>query len=73
MTSHNGQQIIIIHISPNISRNKGNQAIKIKHLRKWFGKRLLHCNTDLFLRCQNNREVGHGYLRKQLTSTIRDA
>ena len=28
MTSHNGQQIIAIHILSNISRSKRNQALK---------------------------------------------
>ena len=32
MTSHTGEQVIIIHILPNISRSKGNQAIKFSHL-----------------------------------------
>ena len=32
MTSHTGKQVIIIHILPNISRSKGNQAIKFSHL-----------------------------------------
>ena len=32
MTSHTGEQVIIIHILTNISRSKGNQAIKFGHL-----------------------------------------
>ena len=32
MTSHTGKQVIITHILPNISRSKGNQAIKFSHL-----------------------------------------
>ena len=32
MTSHTGKQVIVIHILPNISRSKGNQAIKFSHL-----------------------------------------
>ena len=32
MTSQIGQQIITIHILPNISRNKGNQTMKLDHL-----------------------------------------
>ena len=32
MTSQTGQQIITIHILPNISRNKGNQTIKFCQL-----------------------------------------
>ena len=32
MTSHTGKQVIIIHILHNISRSKGNQAIKFCHL-----------------------------------------
>ena len=32
MTSQSGQQIITIHIFPNISRSKGNQSMKVGHL-----------------------------------------
>ena len=32
MTSQNGQQIITIHILPNTSRDKGNQAMKFGQL-----------------------------------------
>ena len=32
MMSQPGQQTIAIHIFPNISRNKGNQAMKFVHL-----------------------------------------
>ena len=32
MTSHTGKQVIIIHILPNISRRKGNHAVKFSHL-----------------------------------------
>ena len=32
MTSHTGKQVILIHILPNISRSKENQAIKLSHL-----------------------------------------
>ena len=28
MTSHPGQQAMVIHILPSISRNKGNQTMK---------------------------------------------
>ena len=31
MTSQIGQQIITIHILPNISRNKGTQTMKLDH------------------------------------------
>ena len=34
MTSQPGKQIIAIHLSPNISRSKGNQAMKFGHLLK---------------------------------------
>ena len=40
MTSQPGQQTIIIHILPNISRSKGNQTIK-------FGQ-LIECNMKTF-------------------------
>ena len=32
MTSQTGQQIITIHILPNIAKSKGNQAIKLGQL-----------------------------------------
>ena len=32
LMSHTEKQVIIIQILPNISRNKGNQAIKVSHL-----------------------------------------
>ena len=32
MTSHTGKQVSIIHILPNISRSRDNQAIKFSHL-----------------------------------------
>ena len=32
MTSQTGQQIIAIHILPNIARSKTNQAMKFCHL-----------------------------------------
>ena len=41
MTSQAGQQTIVIHTLPNISRSKGNQTIK-------FGQ-LIECNRNIFL------------------------
>ena len=35
MTSQPGKQTIAIHILPNISRTKGNQAMKFGHLVKY--------------------------------------
>ena len=35
MTSHTGQEIIAIHILPNTSRSKDNQAIKFGQLIKY--------------------------------------
>ena len=32
MTSQTGQQIVIVHLLPNISRSKSNQAIKFGQL-----------------------------------------
>ena len=40
MTSHTGKQVIIIHILPNISRSKGNQAIKFSHLIAYKGRNI---------------------------------
>ena len=42
MTSQTGQQIITIHKLPNISRSKGNQAIK-------FGKLIEYNVGNIFL------------------------
>ena len=41
MTSQTGQQIIIIHILPNISRSKGNHAIKFGQLIKYRVKNIV--------------------------------
>ena len=41
MTSQTGQQIIAIHILPNISRNKNNQTMK-------FGQLMEYNMTDIF-------------------------
>ena len=35
MTSQTGQQIITMHVFPNISRSKGNQAMKFGQLIKY--------------------------------------
>ena len=40
MTSQPGQQTILIHILPNISRSKGNQTMKFD--------RLIECNMRKF-------------------------
>ena len=50
MTSQAGQQIITIHILPNISRSKGNQAMKSGQLRKY-------CMTNMFLQSHAQNEV----------------
>ena len=42
MTSQPGQQTIAIHILPNISRSKGNQAMK-------FGQVIEDNKTNIFL------------------------
>ena len=34
MTSQPGKQTIVIHVLPNILRNKGNQAMKFGQLRE---------------------------------------
>ena len=43
MTSQTGQQIITIHALPNISRSKGNQAMK-------FGQLIKYSMINIFLR-----------------------
>ena len=35
MTSQPGRQTILIHVSPNILRSKGNQAMKFRQLREY--------------------------------------
>ena len=40
MTQNNGQQIITIHILPNISINKGNQTMKFDQLIKQIVKNI---------------------------------
>ena len=42
MTSQSGQQTIVIHLSPNILRSKGNQAMK-------FGQLIERNTRDIFL------------------------
>ena len=40
MTQNNGQQIITMHILPNISTNKGNQTMKFDQLIKQIVKNI---------------------------------
>ena len=42
MTAQAGEKVITIHILPNISRSKGNQAIK-------FGQLIKNCMRNFFL------------------------
>ena len=44
MTSQTGQQIITIHILPNISRNKGNQTIKFCQLIEYNKRNIIFKN-----------------------------
>ena len=66
MTSQPGQQTIVIHILPNISRSKGNQTIK-------FGQ-LIECNTsNIFLGKSSTKCGGETSLRpfsEKLKSSI---
>ena len=41
MTSQTGQQIITIHISPNISRSKGNQTMEFGQLREYSKRNII--------------------------------
>ena len=51
MTSQAGEQTIVIHILPNISRNKGNRTIK-------FGQ-LIECNmTNIFFEKSYTKIIG---------------
>ena len=51
MTSQAGQQIIKIHKLPNISRIKGNQAMK-------FGQLIRYSTRNIFLRNHAEKELG---------------
>ena len=51
MTSQTRKQIITIHILPNISRSKGNQAIK-------FGRLIKYWVENIFLKNYAENEVG---------------
>ena len=44
MTSQTEQQIITIHILPNIARNKGNQAMKFGQLIKYNVRNIFFTN-----------------------------
>ena len=47
MTQQNGQQIITIHILPNISRSNGNQTMKFGQLMKYkMRKKIMHCGGE---------------------------
>ena len=41
MTSQPGKQTIVIHVLPNILRNRDNQAMKFGHLREYNMKNIL--------------------------------
>ena len=56
MTSQTGQQIITIHILPNISRSKDNQAMK-------FGQLIDYNMENTFLEKSYTRCGGEGSLR----------
>ena len=62
MTSQAGQQIIKIHKLPNISRIKGNQAMK-------FGQLIRYSTRNIFLRNHAEKELvkfkaSLGFLKK---------
>ena len=40
MTSRTGQHVIAIHVLPNISRSKGNQAMKFGQLIRYNGRNI---------------------------------
>ena len=44
MALQTGQQIITIHFLPNISRSKGNQAMKVGQLRKYSARNICFKN-----------------------------
>ena len=56
MTSQPGQQTIVIHILPNISRNKGNQAMK-------FGQLIEYNKKNIFLNKSYTKCDGETSLR----------
>ena len=49
MTSKPGQQTIVIHILPNISRSKGNQTIKLDQLIECNMRHI--CLEKLYAKC----------------------
>ena len=51
MKSHTGQQIIAIHILPNISTSKDNQTMK-------FGQLIKYSLRSIFLQKYAEKEVG---------------
>ena len=51
MTSQAGQQTIAIRILPNISRSKGNQAMK-------FGQLIKYSTRNIFLENHAEKELG---------------
>ena len=55
LTSQTGQQTITIHILPNISRSKGNQAMKFGQLieLKFIQKNVVEPVPDHFIKNQN--------------------
>ena len=73
MTSQTGLQTIAIHISPNISRSKGNQTMKFSHLiehnmRKTFVKKSYtkyagETFSDPYLKNQNSLFLLYANLR----------
>ena len=51
MTSQTGQQIITIHIFPNISRSEGNQAMN-------YGELIIYSKRNIFLQNHAEDKVG---------------
>ena len=57
MTSQPGEQIITSHMLPNISRNKGNQAIKFGQLIEYNKRNIFLQKSPLFVFWKNLYEV----------------
>ena len=58
MTSQSGQQAIAIHILPNISRSKGNQAIRL-------GQLIEYNIRNIFVEKSFTKCAGDPYLKNQ--------
>ena len=57
MTSQTGKQIIVIHLLPNISRSKGNQAMKLAQLMIYDMRNIFH--EKWYTKCGGKSSLRH--------------